>query len=512
MDRLPTRRNVLEAGIGCTALATAGCLGAADGDSETFNMASTWEIRSLDPVEGDMTLGQLGVYENLVGVDREMRVRPELATDWSVGDDEVTWTFELREDVEFHDGTAFDAEAAEFSLERAFDESSRLVGLPIASIDATGSYELEIVTDEPHSPLPAYLTLRDAAILSPEGVVDGTFEEVSCTGPFTFEEWEPEQSVTISRNEDYYGAAPSLETVVYERITDNQTRVLSLQNDEQDVCDLLPASAVDTLESDPDVTVDVYDVSAIRFLAFNVAREPFNDVRVRRAVAHAIDAEAIVNDVLEGVGRPATGPFSPSLTHWANEDLEPYAYDLDRAAELLEEAGWDRDGEGRSRDGEPFEVTLWTYTLRPELELLADVLQDQLSAVGIDASVRVTEWGALDSAKQSGEFDVSLESWSAFWWPDPDRLASFFHSEDTLIYTGYEDETTDELIERGRTVFDPDEREAVYDEFQERIHADLPAFTLTYSQYVTGYRNAVQGFVPNPSEYAHGLENVSIEE
>ncbi|MFP8953640.1 ABC transporter substrate-binding protein [Natrialbaceae archaeon A-arb3/5] len=507
-----SRRRLTQLAGGGAIAGLAGCLTSGDEVADgTLRISGVSAPDSIDPAQGSGALDRLGVYENLLGVDREMRVQSELATDWGVDDDNLVWTFELREDVNFHDGSSFDADAAEFALDRAFDSADRLQAMPVESVEATDTHELEITTTEPSAPLPAYLTLLDAAIIAPSSLDGGEFEQPVCTGPFALSDWEPEVSYTVERNDDYYGTVPDLKRVIHEEVTDNQTKVLRLENADLDISVQLPASSVDQLQNNPDVEITIYDVSALRFLAFNVDQPPFDDRAVRQAIAHAVDVEDLIDSVLEGIGEPAIGPLSPSLTHWANEDLEPYTYDIDRADDLLTQAGWVREDDDsiRRRDGEAFSITLWTYQMRPELSLIAEILQSQLQEIGIDVSLRVTEWGAMDEAKQAGEFDVCLETWNAFWWPDPDRMMSFYHSEDTPIYTGYDDETANELIERGRRAPDPDDRKAIYDELQAHLHEDLPLAFLTYNQYVTGYRTAVEGFEPN-RDYSYNLENVSL--
>lgn len=513
-NQLTATRRAALGGIGAAGLGTfAGCVvGNSNADNTELRIASAWKPSAIDPISGDWPLGQIGVFESLVGVDREMETRPALAADWSVSRDELTWTFDLREDVEFHDGRAMNAEAAKFSLTRAFEQADLLVDLPVETIEATGGHELSIITSEPFAPLLSYLTRRDATILSPASVEDGEFVEPICTGPYAFEDWEPEESLTVTANTDYYGETPTIERVVYEGHSDSQTKVLNLQAGDMDIADLLPASAVADLEANDDVTVDVTQTSAIRFFNFNVRRPPFDDRRVRQAVLHATDIERIIDTVLEGVSWPATGVYSPDVTDWANEGLEPYSYDPEKARTMLAEAGWElEDGNIRTRDGDSFEITLGTYHLRPELEQMAQVIQDQLAEVGIDVDITVMEWATLEEDMQAGEFDVNLVSFSVFWWPDPDRAMSFYHSEDTVVYSGYDNPEVDDLIEAGRVETDPDERKRIYDEVQEIIHRDTPLGILTYSGYITGVRDRVSGFEPHPGEYSYDIERLNLE-
>ncbi|WP_233509333.1 ABC transporter substrate-binding protein [Haloferax sp. Atlit-48N] len=509
-----TRRGFLEAGLGTAAIGSiAGC--SSNADQTTIVIGGSYIPESIDPVtHSGGPLGRIGVYESLFRVTRDVGIEPQLADEWHVSPDGTTWTIGIRDGVQFHDGTSLMSEAVAFSLSRAFDEASLLSPLPVESISATDTHEVVITTGERFAPLPSYLAHRYATVISQSSISDSDgFVEPVGTGPYMFDSWESGKSITATKNSDYYGSSPQVDRVVYEGIRDNQTKVSSLDAGESDIVVNLPVSAMERISRAEDTRTQTTRTPQSRFLAYNVREPPFDDLRVRQAVNHAIDTQTIARTILEGIGDPAIGPFSPELTGWANDELEPYEYSPDRARSLLAEAGWTLEADGdelRHRDGTPFDVVLRTYTRRPELRIIATAIQNQLRAVGINVEINITEWSALSEDMQAGETDFSLLSFNFFWVPDPDRAMSFYHSEDTQIYTGYEDSEVDDLIERGRRTTDDDERKRIYDRVQEIVHDDTPLGMLTYSETVTGIRNRIEDFTLHPTMYSHGVQNIRL--
>jgi len=481
---------------GGTLAALAGCLGTGNDDEPgTLRMGSQWGVGSLDPMEGSTQLQRIGIFESLVSLDWDVSIQPQLATDWETIDDQ-TWEFTLRDDVTFHDGEEFDADAMVFSLERTLDEG--LSTLPIESVDATSEYTIEVKTTEPFAPLLAHLTRRSTVAMSPASVDDGDVIEPVGTGPFIFESWTSEAGdITLSRNDEYYGTVPAVTDLVYENVDDGQTRELKLRNDEVDIATQISPTAATRIEEEADTTTQTYSTPRLRYCSFNLTEPPVDDVRVRQAFMSGIDMETIVNELLDGYGEPAAGLLPPLAGDWHVDGIDPYAHDPETATSLLEDAGWESNSDGvRTRDGEPLEITLWTYDSRPALSTIAEAIQNQLSEVGFDAEVRVTDWGAMDDAKESGEASMTLESTTVFADPsDPDRLRFFVHTEEGKA-VGYETDRIDELLAAGRHELDREERVNIYHEVQEIAHEELPVAPLTYQENVIGLQSRVEGTSP----------------
>ncbi|MHC3439781.1 ABC transporter substrate-binding protein [Natrialbaceae archaeon A-gly3] len=500
------RRTALKTTLGAGTLALAGCLAA--GDDTDFRIGSPWDV-GRDPLEDGSPLRRLGITEALVSVDYDAEPAPGLATDWERVED-TRWEFSLREDVVFHDGEELTADAVVTSLERTV-ESEAFAGVPITDVEAIDDSTVAVETDTPFSPLPAHLSRNDAVILSPGSFEDGELVEPIGTGPFVFESIQPGTELRAVRNDDYYGEVPTIESVRYEIVEDNQTRRMSLENGELEMARILPQEMVSDLEDTDGIDVYTPEIPRIRFLTFDTTTEPFDDDRVRRAVNYAVDRETLTGSVLEGVDDPAVGPISPEMTDWADPDLEESLYDPDHARQLLDEAGWtnDADGEVRTRDGEDFEIEVVTFDAR-SLPLIAEVLQGQLAEVGIDLEISVLEYGTMLDQVSQDSFDAYLTSWGTLWYPDPDRLADMFHSE-AALHHGYENEDVDAILEQARELEDREQRRDRYHEVQSKILEDAPIAVLTSYTNVIATASEVSGYEPHPTEISYGLETVDLE-
>ncbi|WP_247004648.1 ABC transporter substrate-binding protein [Halosolutus gelatinilyticus] len=503
------RRTALQTTLGTATLAAAGCLSSDPDDGADFRIGGPWKP-SRDPLDGGSQLRRLGITEALVSVDYDANPTPGLATEWERSD-ERRWEFALREDVTFHDGEPLDAAAAVESLRRTAD-SAAFADVPIEAIEAVAEATVAVETETPFAPLPAHLSRNEAVLLSSDAIdADGSIADPVSTGPFAVDTFEPGSELRAVRNDDYYGARPEIETVRYEVVDDDQTRRMKLENGELEMARILPHEMVSALEAADGIDVYTPEIPRIRFLTFDTQSEPFDDDRVRRAVDHAIDREAITESVLGGVDDPAVGPFTPELTEWANPDLETERYDPDRARSLLSEAGWTIDGEGdgvRTRDDDELAVEVLTFDAR-SLPLIAEVLQAQLAAVGIDLEVTVMEYSAMVDQVGQGSFDIYFTSWGTLWYPDPDRLAELFHSEAASLHHGYENERVDTLLEEARELDDREARLERYHEVQSIVLEDAPVAVLTNYTSVVGTASNVRGYQPHPTELRYGLESIT---
>ncbi len=508
-----SRRMVLR-GAGATGLAAlAGCTGTDDDD--TFRFTVTFFPPDLDSLENDGggRGREVGYYESLFTVTEDGEVEPQLATGWERSDDDRTWEFTLRDDVVFHNGESLTADDVVFSLERVFfDEFSRLEELPVEDIEAVDERTVAVTTEDPFASLPGHLARPGAAIVSPDSLDDdGEFDEPIATGPFQFESWDPDAEIVLSRHEEYYGEVPSIERAVYERIDDPETELLSLQSGELDLAKDLPNSAIAELEADDATDLYTTDGGSERIFVFNTDAPPLDERPVRQAICQAIDREAIVDTALDGVGAPAYRPWDPATVEWANPEVPYYDHDPAGAESLLADAGWELDGETRTRDGEELSIELWAYTERPNLPDIAEAMQAQLAAVGIDVDVRVTEWATLDDAKQTGDFELFVGNWSLFGSPpDPDVLSNYYHPDDNIIDSPYDNPDVTDLLEEGRQTFDEDERREIYDEVQELVMTDAPVGFIARETFIDGASSQVSGYDPDPLTFELGLDVLSI--
>ena len=513
MQQTTTRRPLLKAVAAGSLVGIAGCTGSAD-DDNTFRFSVPFFPPSLDPLQNDggWRNREIGVLESPFRITRDGGVEAQLVEDYSRSEDDQTWEFDLREDVVFHNGSELNAEAVVFSLDRAFsDTDSRISGLPVESVEAVDDQTVAITTERPMASLPAQLARPAAGIIHPDSQAeDGSIETQISTGPYQLDSYDPSGEIVLTRHEGYYGTTPEIERAVFEQVSDGQTRLLKLQNDELQLAKNLPNSAAAEIEADDSVDLKFTENTSEQIIVFNTERNPLDDVRVRQAILASIDRQAIVDSVLEGIGSPAYTPWDPETVQWANEDIDPDSFDPELAASLLAEADWELGDDGiRYQDGEPLELVLWTYTERPNLPDIAEVMQAQLGEVGFDIEVKVTEWGALDDAKSGLEYDMFIGHWGMYNFPDPDILSNYYDIDQNIIDSPYDNQQVVDLLNEGRATFDDGERKEIYDEIQEIVMEDVPVGFLVRQSYVNGMRAGIEGYNPHPRIPELELEEIS---
>jgi peptide/nickel transport system substrate-binding protein len=447
------------------------------------------DIKGLEPVYGCPWGAPLRpIYETLVIEDADLKIRPLLAESWDVSEDGTVWTFHLRRGIKFHDDTPFDASVAKFSFEYK-PEAYRALYAMLKSIETPDEYTVQFVLNEPYSPL-----LRDvssAPILSPKAVdKSGEFKSPVGTGPFKLDEWVKGQKIILARNEDYWRGSPNLDKVVFKIIPDASARAMALETGEIDLTGhragrgVLYVSDIPRLREDPEIEiVEGYTQPCVNWIQFNTEKEPFSDLKVRKAVYYALDTQKMVTTVLGETAAPLLkGPLSmPSTEDLLNPNLTWYPYNPEQAKELLTEAGWeDTDGDGiREREGEQLTVIFVLSTQHPELPKIAEIVQAQLKEIGMDVELQIVEYGAQQMLFEKGEFDMMMQM-GVCGHGDPSLwLNYFFHSERGVRCSCKDDQLTT-LIDRLYTSVDSkDSLEAFY-EIQEIMEESAPgAFLYT---------------------------------
>lgn len=485
--------------------------------ADVLNVGGPWGPKTLDVHRSGYVFKRLGVVDNLVEVDESLRLRPGLAESWSVSDDKTTWTFTLRPGVVFHDGTPLTAAVVRDSLLRLQQVGSLLKDVPLTGIEALDERTLVLTTSEPYAPLAAYMTMGETAPLAPSSYdSEGEVTRPVGTGPFVFEDWTPQEEVRLKRNADYWGEKAKVDKVVYRAVPDTVTRLAMFRAGNLDIAQILPPDAIASLEADDRFTIMRMPIGRCRLLVLNLAREPFSDRDARLALNLAVNHEDLVRYVLEGVGDVATTLFPPKV-FWANAQISGFPHDPARAAELLEQAGWtDADGDGiREKDGRPLKVKLVTYPERAALPPTAEVVQAQLREVGFDVELVVAQVDAANDMRNQGDFDMYLVGRGLLFVPDPDyNLVKDYYSANTRgkgwgAYH-YADAEVDELLFKGRAVFEQAERKAVYDRVQELLMRDMPMAYLNYYVNVDAVGPGVDGYRMHPTESSYHLETVSL--
>ncbi len=473
------------------------------------------EPKSLDP-HAVTSLNDFRILVNLYdGLVRfkegTLEVEPALAESWTISDDGRRYTFKLREGVRFHDGSAFDAAAVKFNIERMLDDShpfhetgpfplAFMLGA-IERVEVVDEHTVRFVLGEPYAPLLSNLAYPIGLMVAPAAVRAHGAEfgrHPAGTGPFVFAEWSSRRRVVLERSPEYWDGPARLRAVIFRPIADAVTRVTELLSGGVDLIVEVPADQIAELRGAADFEVHERVGPHLWFLILNLREGPFTDPRVRRAANYAVNKRALVEDLLQGTATVAAGPV-PEAFAWAyDESVEPYRYDPAQARRLLAEAGY---GDGVKLS---FYVTQGGSGML-EPVLMATAIQADLREVGIEAEIETYEWNTYLSrvnAGLAGQADMAEMAWMT---NDPHTLPALTLHSDAWPERGgfnsgyYSNPEVDSLLDAARAATRPAERASLYRRLQRVVHRDAPwVFVASWKQNaVTSAR--VAGFRLQPS-------------
>ena len=481
------------------ALATAFAVGAAAAQAQTdITIAMQLEPPHLDPTSAAAQAIDSVVYTNIFeGLTRFMgdgSVVPGLAESWEISDDGTVYTFKLREGVTFHDGTTMDAEDVKFSLDRARAEESTNAqkGLfaGITDVEVVDPQTVKVTLDGPNGMFLFNMAWGDAVIVAPESI-DNIKQQPVGTGAFTFSEWVQGDRITLTRNENYWGDAPSLEQATFKFISDPTAAFAAVMAEDVDVFSGFPAPEnLPQFEADPRFQVLVGSTEGETILSTNNKQPPFDNLKVRQAMAHAIDRQAIIDGAMFGYGTPIGTHFAPH--HPAYVDLTAQsAYDPEKARALLAEAGFP--------DG--FETTLHlpppSYARRG-----GEIIASQLAEVGIKAEIINVEWAQwLESVFNGKSFGLTIVSHT-----EPMDIGIYANPD---YYFQYDNPEFQALMDTLNKTTDPDERTALLGDAQRMIADDAVNGYLFQLAALTVAKAGVRGLWENAPTAAVDLTAIS---
>jgi peptide/nickel transport system substrate-binding protein len=450
----------------------------------SFIESSIGDARRLNPViANDSASGAINdqVFNGLVKYDKDIKLVGDLAERWDISNGGKTITFHLRKNVKWHDGAEFTAEDCLFTYKQFLDPN---VATPygssymdVSKAEAVDKHTFRVTYKEPFSP-----ALESWAMgIIPKHLLDG--KDINTdpfnrqpvgTGPYRFKEWIAAQKIVLEANPDYFEGRPNIDTFVYRIIPDSTTMFQELLSGSVDLMGLTPLQYLrksETRRIRENYRKLRYPANGYTYMGYNLSNPLFADVTVRQALSYAINRQNIIDGILLGLGRPCTGPFS--YVSWAyNPDARGYPYDPERARRMLEQGGWKkRPSDGiLVKNNRPFRFTILTNQGNNERIRTAEILQQNLKAVGIDVNIRVMEWQAFLEQIDKRSFDAMILGWSMG--RDPD-LYDIWHSSKTkkgeYNFIGYRNPEVDRLLVEGRRTFDLNKRKKIY----YRIHAIL---------------------------------------
>ncbi|WP_026581775.1 glutathione ABC transporter substrate-binding protein [Bacillus sp. J33] len=446
------------------------------------------------------------IYEGLVGRDKNAEIKPLLAERWEQLDD-TTWEFKLREDVTFHDGTAFNADAVKATFDRLLDPevaSPRAVVFKmVEEVKAVDEFTVQFKLSEPFAPLLSILASHEGGIIAPKTIEKygkKIIQEPVGTGPFVFESWTPGKEIVFNKNEKYWGAEPKLDKVLFKVVPEETTRISMLETGEAHIAEPLSVTMMDTVENSRNAQIYRSEGFGTEYIGFNVEKAPFDDARVRKAIGHAVEMDSILDGVFNNIGKKSNSLLGPKVFGY-HESLEAYEYNLNEAKRLLAEAGY----------AEGFEATLKTMDKKEWINM-AEVLQSQLKGIGIKLDIQVFEYGTFVEQVNRGDSEIFILSWRNATGDADYNQYNLFHSSshgaagNTFFYSN---EEVDKLIEAARAEKDSNKRTELYAKAQEIEMEESVYIPVRVIENMAAISKDVKGFSISPSGYLE-INDISI--
>lgn len=454
--------------------------------------------QSFNPnAKSDDVLFDIGqnIFSRLIKLNNNQEIIPDLAESWNVSDDGTMITFNLRENVKWHDGEAFSAKDVKWTFDQIINENGQIKSnlSSVESVDIIDDHTVAFKLTQNDSNLLPYLAWYGCLIM-PAHIYEGTDwltnpanKSPIGTGPFKFVEYNSGVSVTLERFDDYFGQVPYLDKVIYSVIPDSNTAIQALYNKELDILGVnAPLSEMDSLSSNEELTVGMQQWPARYQIAFNVEEGIFSDLKLRQAVSYGVDKDEIVKKALKGAGLRCDNAMV-SLYQWALNDVDKYPdRDVEKARKLIEEAGYTADAKGMY-----FSVELDVWNEIPYTDI-GVVVQNNLKEIGIDAKLNVTEMAAWTEKVWTGKnYDIAILG--GFQGPDAGGLSLRFASDASMNIYNYSNEKLDQELEDGRVLSKMEDRAPHYKEAQKILTEDLPMIPLSEMMIVTPYYSYIKG-------------------
>lgn len=445
------------------------------------------------------------IYEPLVNLDADLVVVPALAESWEFNDDATMLTLNLRQNVTFHDGSAFTSEDVVASFERILNEetgaAARANYLSIASIDTPDDYTVVFNLSQSDVPLLAALATTNAAIANKEDIESDAITTVANgTGPFKLENWTPEETTTLTANADWWGEGPFVDGIEIRIIPDETSILAALRAGSIDFALLNDPLVATLLIDDASITLNRVPAIAYHVLQLRAAESPLDQLEVRQAIACAIDRQEVLDTASLGEGR-VTGPLTMPAFALDPQELFCYEKDLDRARELMAQAGLE----------EGFTLNVIAANSEPPTALSeAQNVQAQLAEIGIQVEIESLELNVYVDRWLAGDFQAAIALNGGR--PDPYTMyARYWQTTGNLNnVAGYIDETLDDLMARGLGETDPEARYEIFAELQRHLAEMAPWVWLYVGYEYTAQQPYVEGFVPSPTDALISLAQVTL--
>lgn len=447
---------------------------------------------SLDPVKPITSsyLRLIGAGEALFKVNAQGEVEPELAASAKEADS-TTWEIKLRPEARFWSGKPIDADAVIASLERsrALDLQALpfLKDLTFAKLD---DHAIQVKTAREHLPVPLNLSYYQTLIHNAEAKHDAV-STMDLSGMYKVVEFVPKQKMVLERNETYWRTKPAIRRVVFEEVTDEQTRVLSGLGGRSHVVLNIPVTSLEQLKNNAGVALSAAPAANTQTVYLNLNKPQFADVKVRQALSWAVNREELVVLAAEGQSFPVATWLSSNPAYAEARTAVYNKFDRNKAASLLDEAGWKLGSDGvRYKDGQPLALRLMTWGGD---KALGEALQNEWSQIGVKAEVRHGDYSLIETARQSGNWDAFIEAWSTFG-EEFALLTGQFAPKGSANYGRFDDAQTNEWLAKLEQASDAAERRKLALQINERVAQQAPIISLFPRPQITAVSKSLKGF------------------
>ncbi|MDB5038497.1 MAG: peptide/nickel transport system substrate-binding protein [Bacteriovoracaceae bacterium] len=488
----------------------------AEGDSKPLVFARPGDSVGLDMASQDegeaLTIG-VNIFETLVEFKSgTAELEPKLAEKWDISPDGKTYTFYLRKNVKFQDGTPMNADAVLFSFERQWkkDHPAYKSGVPykywgylsmdnlLADIKKVDDFTVKIILKKPNAPFLANIAMPFLSIVSPTAVLkfQKQFDQNPVgTGPYRLKSWKRDDSMELEAFENYWGDKPHIKRVIVRVIPDNQVRLLELKRGSIQIMDYPNPSDLDGLKGDKNISMLTREGLNVGYLAFNMKKPPLDRLEVRQAISYAIDRNRILKEIFLNYGALAKNAIPPELLGY-DSTVPEVQYNPEKAKALLKKTGLQN-----------IKIDLWampvTRPYNPNPRKMAEFIQSDLSKVGIETKIVSFDWGTYLDKAGKGEHEMGLFGWQGDN-GDPDNFLYSFYSKDTAMvvpaqnFSFYINDEVTKWLKDAQIVSDTKKRADLYHKVLQKVAVDLPLLPIAHSLLVVLVRNEVEGFVPEP--------------
>lgn len=474
------------------------------------------DIRDLNPhlYAGEMYAQEM-LYETLVNITAD-GYEGCLAESWDISDDGKTYTFHIRDGVKFSDGEVCDANAIKANFDAIIENKDRHTWLEmmnlLVGVSAPDDKTFVIELSEPYYPLLTELGVtRPFAMISPKAMKDGSTKDgVNAyigTGPYVLTDFVTDEYAVFEANENYWGEQPKIKKITVKVIPDNQTRILALEKGEIDMIfgkNMIDADAINQYTGNDKFTVSLSDPTSTRQIVLNTTRDVLADKEVRQALQHATNKQAISDGIFYGLEQPADTLFAKTVPY-CDIDLEPYAYDVELAQSMLDEAGWVVGADKiRERDGQKLNIDLLYNSDSVTEKAIAEYLQSEYQKIGISLNIHGEEEQSYRDNMKAGNFDMVFNiCWGTPY--DPQSSLAAMRAPvygDYAAQLGLEDKADiDQAITDILVSTDETKRQELYTFVLTRLHEDAVYIPLTYECNKAIYRSDLQGFHFTQTQY-----------